>query len=355
MILAVGVAILITLSGCGQYVPGTYTEEKSFEDIMSGPDINVSLSGDQNSGSTPKALEDLQIHHIDVGDGSSTLVIAPNGETMLIDSGPREANGSEVISYLEEVNVSRIDHLVATNPDPSHIGGHAAVIHHFETNHDGIGQAYGSGVSTSSETYTEYTSALREHDLARYNVASGYQLPFGAETRVAVINPPRTGTDSNGPETNSVALSIHYDDFTYLITSDAGRQAERRMANQYPDQINADVYQVGNHGESTSSTDLFFEMVAPSATIISSGQNGEHGSPSREVMQRLESTGVETYWTATHGDTVIISNGTDFQVRTQMNHTTDAGEIGSISIGATEMVVPAGQVDTRRPHTELGL
>ena len=50
----------------------------------------------------------LQVHFIDVDQGDSTLIISPNGRTMLIDAGDN-SKGSEVISYLKRKGVSKID------------------------------------------------------------------------------------------------------------------------------------------------------------------------------------------------------------------------------------------------------
>lgn len=87
----------------------------------------------------PAPEGELSVHLLNVGQGSSTLIIGPEGETILIDTGDWRDDGEDVIAYLEAQGVTRIDHLVTTHPDADHIGGHAAVIEHFETNADGVG------------------------------------------------------------------------------------------------------------------------------------------------------------------------------------------------------------------------
>jgi len=46
------------------------------------------------------AADELKVHYIDVGQGDSILIQAPENNDMLIDGGPRGA-GDEVISYLQ--------------------------------------------------------------------------------------------------------------------------------------------------------------------------------------------------------------------------------------------------------------
>ncbi len=78
----------------------------------------------------------LVVHFIDVGQGDSTFVQFPNGETSLIDGGTRESR-DRVVNYLQDLGVERIDYLIATHPHEDHIGGLPEVIRNFS-----IGQIY---------------------------------------------------------------------------------------------------------------------------------------------------------------------------------------------------------------------
>ena len=89
----------------------------------------------------------LQVHFIDVDQGDSTLIISPNGRTMLIDAGDN-SKGSEVISYLKRKGVSKIDILIGTHPDADHIGGLDDVIEAFE-----IGEFYLPRKSHTTNTF----------------------------------------------------------------------------------------------------------------------------------------------------------------------------------------------------------
>ncbi len=75
-------------------------------------------------------------------------MVTPDDETILIDTGDWRQDGSEVISYLVSEDIDRIDHLVATHAHADHIGGHAAVIEHFETE----GTASGTSTIPASRT-----------------------------------------------------------------------------------------------------------------------------------------------------------------------------------------------------------
>src|ERR671931_394964 len=78
-------------------------------------------SGNEVFTNAPSGSE-LKVVFIDVGQGDSTLVMLPNGQTMLIDGGEPD-KGDVVISTIREMNITRVDAIVATHPHADHIGG----------------------------------------------------------------------------------------------------------------------------------------------------------------------------------------------------------------------------------------
>lgn len=79
---------------------------------------------------SPHALgQNLEIHHIDVGQADSTLIIGPNGTTILIDAGNSgyfsSDGGKIVFEYLESINVSHLDYIIVIHRDGDHVGGFA--------------------------------------------------------------------------------------------------------------------------------------------------------------------------------------------------------------------------------------
>ena len=68
----------------------------------------------------PIAEGDIAVHFIDVGQGDS-IFIESGGETMLIDCG-ESSETDKVISYLEGMNVEKLDYVIATHPHSDHMG-----------------------------------------------------------------------------------------------------------------------------------------------------------------------------------------------------------------------------------------
>jgi competence protein ComEC len=304
-------------------------DETADDDDETASDETADDSSDETAddlGDEPADVDgDLEIHHIDVGQADSTLLVTPDGETVLIDTGDWRQDGSDVISYLDSEGIDRIDHLVSTHAHADHIGGHAAVIEHFETERNGIGAAYDSGVAHTSATYENYLDAIDEYDVDLFTVEEGDELPVGG-VDATVLN-PAAGESGDDLHYNSVTIALEFGEFSYLTTGDAEDRAEQQLVDDWRDRLDADAYQAGHHGSSTSSTAPFMNAVDPEIAIVSSGYDNQYGHPHDEVLADYADRGIETYWTGVHGDVVLTTDGTDLDVRTEEAFSTDPDEM----------------------------
>ena len=293
-----------------------------------GAEIDVSSpdNGDTSIDANGEVEGELEIHHIDVGQADAALIRTPDGETVLVDSGDWRQDGSGVIEYLEAHGVDRIDHLIATHGHADHIGGHAAIIEEFETNRGGIGSIYDSGVTHSSQTYENYLDAVEEYDKELLVVEEGDELPLeDGNVSATVLNPP----SGNGDDLHerSVAVVFQFGDVRYLTTGDAETEAEARMLDSWGEELDADIYQAGHHGSSTSSTPAFMDAVSPEVAIVSSGFDSQYGHPHDEVLGGFAERGIETYWTGVHGDVVLTSDGSEIDIETARSFSSDPDEL----------------------------
>ncbi|PSP15615.1 MBL fold metallo-hydrolase [Halobacteriales archaeon QH_10_67_13] len=299
---------------------------------------------DKEAG-TVEVTGQLETHHIDVGQADATLIRTPADETILIDSGGWRQDGSDVIEYLDEQGVDRIDHLVATHPHADHIGGHAAIIEAFETDHDGIGTVYDAGVPHTSQTYENYLDAVDEHGHELQIVRSGDELPLaGQNVTATVLNPPE-GADGADLHDASVGVLIEFGDVRYLTTGDAEQEVEAQLLERWAGELDADIYQAGHHGSSTSSSEAFLDAVDPEIAIISSALDSQYGHPHDETLEAFADREIETYWTGTHGDVVVTTDGSTVDVTTTEAAPTDPTELlGVKSEAASEAIDPRAAI-----------
>ena len=81
------------------------------------------------------AADTLRIYVIDVEGGGSTLVIAPSGQSMLIDSGSAgDRDPQRIAAAMRDAGLKKIDYLFTTHYDGDHVGGVTGAnnVAHFE-------------------------------------------------------------------------------------------------------------------------------------------------------------------------------------------------------------------------------
>ena len=85
--------------------------------IISAIIISISFLVQNNNVSSQNKMT---VHYIDVGQGDSIL-IQVNNKNLLIDSGP-SSNRKDLLNYLENLNIKKLDYIIATHPHEDHIG-----------------------------------------------------------------------------------------------------------------------------------------------------------------------------------------------------------------------------------------
>ncbi|QIO25029.1 lamin tail domain-containing protein [Haloarcula sp. JP-L23] len=293
---------VVLLAGCTGAAPAVDTATTT-------PDTTATTTATTANGT-------VAVHFINVGQSVSTLVVGPTGETMLIDTGHYHDDGVYVLQYLQKHNVDRIDYMVVSHNDADHIGGNAAIIDYYETEADGIGAIYDPGIAASTQTYSEYLDAVEQHGVTLYETRAGDSIPFEG-VDVQVIGPPEPYLENNARNENSIVLKLSHGETSFLLTGDAENDQEANLVERYGGQLQATVLKAGHHGSSSSTSEELLDTVDPKTVIVSSAYDSQYGHPTEELLGRLAERSLPTYWTATHGDIVLVSDGQSVSVRTQ--------------------------------------
>ena len=254
-------------------------------------------------GSTPTGTPgELSVHFLDVGQGDATVVVAPDA-TMLVDAGRQD--GGDVVAYLQDLGVSRIDVVAITHPHADHIGQLDDVLAAVD-----VEEVWMSGTVSTSETFEEAVSAIEASDAAYEEPRARDDTVVGS-LMVDVVHPVELTGEAHP---DSLSMRVSYGSVSFLFTGDAEAPTEAEMVAREPGTLAATVYQVGHHGSSTSTSPALLAAVDPEVAVYSAGAGNSYGHPGADVLERLAGAGVAVYGTDTHGSVTVTSDGVTYRV-----------------------------------------
>lgn len=247
----------------------------------------------------------LDVVVIDVGQGDSILLISPEGNTMLVDAGPRDAFGS-IQKALYARGVSSIDVVVTTHPHEDHIGSMADVLNAYP-----VGTYVTIPQTVQSGTNAAVNDALSKNGCSVVFAEGGTTIPWAESCTVTVLNPlPGYEADPDDLNDQSVVLHVRYGDTAVLLAGDAEELAENRMLDTFPrSMLRANVLKLGHHGSSSSTGFSFFLAVDPDFAVASCGADNDYGHPHRETLSLLYDTRTAFYCTETDGTVTFRLDG----------------------------------------------
>lgn len=250
------------------------------------------------------AIADLEVHFLDVGHGDSAIVIC-DGEAMIIDGGDKQSS-DKVFSAIKALNITELKYAVATHPQEDHVGGLSSIFH-------------AATVHALFSPVTEYTNDRFEILMDKATINSvpvimpgiGETFALGGAT-VTILAPVQKYED---PNDMSIVLRIDYDANSFLFCGDAGTSVEKTLLSAGAN-IDADVIKIAHHGSKSASSEAFLTAVSPSYAVISCSTR--YDNPDDEVLASVFTTDATLLRTDINGDIVIISDGENLTVATDV-------------------------------------
>ena len=245
--------------------------------------------------------EDFNVLFMYVGQADSTLIKYKN-KTMLIDAGNNE-DGKNIVKFLKDKGISKLDYIVGTHYDEDHIGGLDDIIENFD-----IGKFYLSNGGELGPNYYNLEKAAKKKNLAITIPKVGDKIDFGDVDMEVMAASKFDGKNDNNA---SVVIQAKYGSRKYLFMGDLEKQEEaKRKWNE------VDVLKAGHHGSNTSSTQEFLNQVKPKYVFVSAGKNNKYRLPNVKAMERIEKTGAKIFRTDVNESSFwLTSNGNDIDIK----------------------------------------
>lgn len=241
----------------------------------------------------PAAAQSLRITVIDVDQGAATLFVAPNGRTLLVDTG-NNGHGSRLKAAMQHAGVTQIDELVITHYHSDHYGGADDLVGPpgavtVANVHDRGDKSFLPASKRAEPTFVGYETALghRAHHLMRgeaIELDPSMLVTCVASGSVVLGEAPI----HHGPDENdmSIGLLIQFGTFRYFVGGDMHEYTEDKIAAQ--DLVmDVDVYQANHHGSHTSTADNLLADMRPTLVVISNGNDGGYEHPRQVTLNKF--------------------------------------------------------------------
>jgi beta-lactamase superfamily II metal-dependent hydrolase len=245
------------------------------------------LSGAAFAQKKSAAQRNLEIYWIDADGGAATLIVAPSGESMLIDTGypdgDRDAN--RIMAAARHAGLTKIDHMVISHYHRDHVGGLAALKKMIP-----IGRYYGPNDRVelaNREWYDNYIAASAGN---RTIVQPGDRIPFeGAHVRVVSANERMLARPANGGKPNPlcanpadmtpagfensrmVGMLLSYGKFTFLNLIDIDWHTELQLVCPVNKLGRVTIYQTNRHGSDVAGAPAFLGAILPQVAVANNG------------------------------------------------------------------------------------
>jgi beta-lactamase superfamily II metal-dependent hydrolase len=244
------------------------------------------------------ASDAARLVFIDVGQGDATLVIAPGGETMLIDGG-RVESAEAIRTALDTHAAGRIDVIVISHFDVDHVGGVVELL----MGSDGVAGSdddlvvsdvlVPSGLASCDAQVCERLRAVRA--TTRVPVV-GEEVSLGLlSPRIVAVDGVVDGAASPGEiddNGRSVVIDVEWGGRHALILGDLTGGGLGTVDVEGPLSLvtgAVDVLRVAHHGSATSSNAAAIARWQPRVAVVSVGSENTYCHPEPSALTRVAS------------------------------------------------------------------
>ena len=282
---------------------------------------------------TAAAAANLDMYAIDTEGGKALLIVAPSGQTLLIDAGyptPDDRDTNRIVSLAQSLGIKSFDFIMPTHYDTDHAGNIPRVdaripARNFVDHGELIATA---GDPDRSKHYPAYVENIKGRP--RLSVKPGDTIPLkgvkitvltagGAALHKAgakpnplcngVERPTYTDKDDNA---GSIGILLEYGKFRMADFGDLLGAIEYDLMCPANPVGKVDLFMVSHHGFKQSNSEVLVHSLAPKVAIMNNGPR-KGGEP--QVFDILHSSpGFEDLWQLHYSPTAKDKNAPEDRI-----------------------------------------
>lgn len=262
------------------------------------------------------AAKNLEIYWIDAEGGAATLIVTPEGQSMLVDTAnraPDDRDAKRIFAATQQAGLKKIDILLTTHFHADHIGAMAALAKlipiEMYLDHGPSVELDRPVVAAAYAAYEELSKGRRK------SLKAGDKIPLkGLDVEVVMSageaiaqplpgagqpNPVCSTYEKHNPEQDpdndqSVGFVLQYGKFRFIDMGDLTWNYEQKLV--CPNNLigKIDLYQTTHHGLDRSNSPQFVYAIAPTVAVMNNGPR--KGGPAAVFDLLRKSPGLRDIW-----------------------------------------------------------
>ena len=226
-----------------------------------------------------------EIIALDLNEGAAVHVRSA-GRDWLFDPGAERDFKRVLRSYLRSRGVNRLDGLVVSHGDATHIGGASAVMNAFRPR-----LLVDSPAPDRSIVHRRLIPESAARSIPRRLVVAGDEFPLSKRVTARILFPPQ---DFRGRIADDQALVVQLilpGNTRVLLMSDSGETTERALLERRAD-LRSDLLIKGQHHSGASGSPDFLNAVQPLAIIATAREPAENQRIKEDWAEMLKQRGI---------------------------------------------------------------
>ncbi|MFH0951457.1 MAG: MBL fold metallo-hydrolase [bacterium] len=247
-----------------------------------------------------QADQPLAVVWLNVGQGDSLLIKAPQGQRVLIDSGPDQSVLTELARYLPWWN-RQLDLIILTHAHADHLIGFNYVLDHYD-----VQRAIISSAGSDTESYQNFLAKLKDKQVEITVMTEPLTIDL-APCHLRLLYPLAKTVLTKNLNNSSIVSRLSCGQLDWLLTGDIENKAEEEILVSQPD-LQSEFLKVAHHGSDTTTSRQWLQAVQPELAVISVGVDNHFGLPDQTVLDRLKIMDIVIWRTDQQGGLQIVSS-----------------------------------------------